>query len=64
MISQIAGKSNTEMETGSETVGVRAYKKYRQKERGTERKEERVGPLSLFDNGVFFHLFSWINEKE
>lgn len=41
MISQTAGKSNTEMETGSETVGVRAYKKYRQKEREGERERKK-----------------------
>lgn len=56
MISQTAGQSNPEMETGSETGGVRAYKKYREKERagGRERKKEWV--LFLSFTKVFFFL--------
>lgn len=57
------------METESETAGVRAYKKDREKEKEKERKREkewkreRVGPLSLFYKGLFFPLFSRINER-
>lgn len=41
MISQTAGQSNTEMETGSETVGVRACKKYRKRGGGAGGETEK-----------------------
>lgn len=49
MISQTAGQSSTEMESGSEAVGVSVDKKYK--------ASKREGPLSLVYKRFLFPIF-------